>query len=104
MRRYVIVGAGAIGGGIGARLVQADLPTVLIARGEHLAAMQRDGLRLRTPREDVTLPVTAAGSITAVTLGTDDVILLSTKTQQVLDVLPDVADAPVHAVGRNDHG
>ena len=58
MRRYVIVGAGAIGGGIGARLVQAGLPTVLIARGEHLAAMQRHGLRLRTPREDVTLPVT----------------------------------------------
>jgi 2-dehydropantoate 2-reductase len=96
MRRYVIVGAGAIGGGIGARLVQAGLPTVLIARGEHLAAMQRNGLRLRTPREDVTSPVTAVGSIADVTLGTDDVILLSTKTQQVLDVLPEVADAAVH--------
>ena len=70
MRRYVIVGAGAIGGGIGARLVQAGLPTALIARGDHLAAMQRDGLRLRTPREDVTLPVTAVGSIADVTLGT----------------------------------
>lgn len=97
MRRYVVVGAGAIGGGIGARLVQAGLPTVLIARGEHLAAMQRGGLRLRTPREDVTLPVTAVGSIADVTLGADDVILLSTKTQQVLDVLPAVADAPVRA-------
>jgi 2-dehydropantoate 2-reductase len=96
MRRYVIVGAGAIGGGIGARLVQAGLPTVLIARGEHLAAMQRDGLRLRTPHEDVTLPVSAVGSIAELTLGTDDVILLSTKTQQVLDVLPEVADEPVH--------
>ncbi len=97
MRRYVIVGAGAIGGGIGARLVQAGLPTVLIARGEHLAAMQRDGLRLRTPREDVNLPVTAVGAIADVTLGSDDVILVATKTQQVLGVLPDVADAPVHA-------
>lgn len=97
MRRYVIVGAGAIGGGIGARLVQAGLPTVLIARGEHLAAMQRGGLRLRTPREDVTLPVTAVGAIADVTLGSDDVILVATKTQQVLGVLPDVADAPVHA-------
>jgi 2-dehydropantoate 2-reductase len=96
MRRYVIVGAGAIGGGIGARLVQAGLPTVLIARGEHLAAMQRDGLRLRTPREDVTLPVTAVRSIADLTLGSGDVIVLSTKTQQVLGVLPDVADAPVH--------
>ena len=76
--------------------MQAGLPTVLIARGEHLVAMQRHGLRLRTPREDVTLPVSAVGSIAEVSLGTRDVILLSTKTQQVLDVLPEVADAPVH--------
>jgi 2-dehydropantoate 2-reductase len=95
----VIVGAGAIGGGIGARLVQAGLSTVLIARGEHLASMQRDGLRLRTPREDVTLPVTAVGSIAEVALRSDDVIVVSTKTQQLLDVLPEVADAPVHDDG-----
>jgi 2-dehydropantoate 2-reductase len=99
MRKYVIVGAGAIGGGIGARLVQAGLPTVLIARGEHLAAMQRDGLRLRTPREDLTLPVTAVGSIGDVTLGVDDVIMVATKTPQLLDVLPEVADAPVRDEG-----
>ncbi len=97
MRRYVIIGAGAIGGGLGARLVQAGLPTVLIARGEHLTALQRNGIRLRTPREDITLPVTAVGSIADVILRADDVIVVSTKTQQVLDVLPDVADAPVHA-------
>lgn len=95
MRRYVIIGAGAIGGGIGARLVQADIPTVLVARGDHLAALQDTGLRLRTPAEDVTLPVTAVGSIADVTLGPDDVIVVSIKTQQLLDVLPDIADAPV---------
>ena len=97
MRRYVIIGAGAIGGGLGARLVQAGLPTVLIARGEHLAALQENGIRLRTPREDLTLPVTAVGSIADVSLRADDVIVVSTKTQQVLDVLPEVADAPVRA-------
>lgn len=95
--RYVIIGAGAIGGGIGARLVQAGLPTVLIARGEHLATMQRDGLRLRTPSEDLTLPVTAAASIGDVELRLDDVLVVSTKTQQVAGVLPDLADAPVHS-------
>ena len=95
MRRYVIIGAGAIGGGLGARLVQAGVPTVLVARGDHLAALQEHGLRLRTPAEDVTLPVTAARSIADVTLGPDDVLVVSVKTQQLLDVLPEVADAPV---------
>jgi 2-dehydropantoate 2-reductase len=94
--RYVIIGAGAIGGGIGARLVQADLPTVLIARGEHLAALQRGGLRLRTPSEDLTLPVTAVASVRDLELRLDDVLVVSTKTHQVAGVLPDLADAPVH--------
>ena len=95
MRRYVIIGAGAIGGGLGARLVQAGVPTVLVARGDHLTALQRHGLRLRTPAEDITLPVTAVASITDVELTVDDVIVLSVKTQQLLDVLPEAADAPV---------
>lgn len=95
MRRYVIIGAGAIGGGIGARLVQAGVPTVLVARGAHLEALQQHGLRLRTPREDVVLPVTAVGSIADVDLSPDDVIVVSVKTQQLLDVLPEVADALV---------
>ena len=96
MTRYVIIGAGAIGGGIGGRLVQAGQPTVLIARGDHLAAMQRDGLRLRTPSEDLTLPVTAVASVRDLQLRLDDVLVVSTKTQQVAAVLPDLADAPVH--------
>ena len=95
MTRYVIIGAGAIGGGIGARLVQAGLPTVLVARGDHLATMQRDGLRLRTPSEDLTLPVAAVGSVRDLELTLDDVLVVSTKTQQVGDVLPDLADADV---------
>ena len=44
--RYVIYGAGAIGGVVGARLHQAGHEVALIARGAHLEAIQRDGLRL----------------------------------------------------------
>jgi len=95
MSRYVIIGPGAIGGGIGARLVQAGLDTVLIARGAHLVALQQDGLRMRTPSQDVTWPVTAAGSIAEVGLRTGDVIVIATKTPQVVDLLPEVADAGV---------
>jgi len=44
--RYVVFGAGAIGGVVGGRLCQAGLDVTLIARGAHLAAMQARGLRL----------------------------------------------------------
>ena len=59
--RYVIIGAGAIGGAIGGRLAHAGLEAVLVARGEHLAALREHGLRLRTPEEDVTVPVHPVG-------------------------------------------
>lgn len=95
-KRYVIIGAGAIGGSIGGRLHQAGRDVVLVARGEHLAALQRDGLRLRTPDEDVRLPVTAVGGPDDVTLTEDDVLVLATKTQQVDAALRTWADVEVH--------
>ncbi|MGD9894365.1 MAG: 2-dehydropantoate 2-reductase N-terminal domain-containing protein, partial [Dehalococcoidia bacterium] len=42
--RYIIYGAGAIGGSIGARLFEAGNDVVLICRGAHLDAIRRDGL------------------------------------------------------------
>jgi len=39
--RFVIYGAGGIGGTIGARLFQQGESVVLIARGAHLEAIQR---------------------------------------------------------------
>ncbi len=47
-----IVGAGAIGGLLGAHLVRAGEDVVLIARGPHLAAMQANGLTLRENGEE----------------------------------------------------
>src|SRR5581483_9448887 len=44
--RICIVGAGAIGGFLGAKLALAGENVTLIARGPHLAAIQRDGLKL----------------------------------------------------------
>jgi 2-dehydropantoate 2-reductase len=93
--RYVILGAGAVGGALGGRLAQAGRDVVLIARGEHLAAMRRDGLRLRTPEEDITLPVTAAAAPGEVDLRPDDLLVATAKTQQLGTLLPAWADAPV---------
>ena len=44
--RYIIVGAGGVGGTIGARLFQSGHEVVLVARGDHLDALQAGGLRL----------------------------------------------------------
>jgi 2-dehydropantoate 2-reductase len=79
--RYVIYGAGAIGGTIGGRLHQAGREVVLIARGAHLAALRGDGLRLRSPDSDVTLRVGVARDPGEADLRPDDVVILAMKTQ-----------------------
>jgi 2-dehydropantoate 2-reductase len=78
---HVILGAGGIGGGMGGRLVQAGYDVTLVARGAHLEAMQRDGLRMRTPEEDVTLEMTAVGEPSAVAWRGDEVVILTVKSQ-----------------------
>ena len=50
--KIAIYGAGAIGGYLGARLALAGEEVTLIARGEHLAAMQRRGVRLLIEGEE----------------------------------------------------
>jgi 2-dehydropantoate 2-reductase len=100
MTRYVIIGAGAIGGAIGGRLVHAGREAVLVARGDHLRALQESGLRLRTPDEDVTVPVQAVGGPEELQLRPDDVLVVATKTQQAGDALVTWSDAAVHEGGR----
>ena len=94
--RYVVIGAGAIGGGIGGLLAHDGQQVVLVARGDHLEAMRSYGLRVRTPTEDVTVPVVAVSGPDEVQLHTDDVLVLATKTQQLMPVLSEWADADVY--------
>ena len=44
--RIAVVGAGAVGGYFGARLVQGGADLVVVARGAHLEAIRQEGLRL----------------------------------------------------------
>jgi 2-dehydropantoate 2-reductase len=46
--RVLVVGAGGVGGYFGARLVRAGTAVTFLARGAHLEAMRRDGLRIRS--------------------------------------------------------
>jgi 2-dehydropantoate 2-reductase len=50
--KVAVVGAGAIGGYVGAALHRGGADVHLIARGEHLEAMRRGGVTVRSPRGD----------------------------------------------------
>ena len=58
--KFAVLGAGAIGAYVGAALARGGADVTLIARGPHLAAMDRDGVTVLSPRGDFTArpPVT----------------------------------------------
>src|SRR5690606_21909446 len=78
--RFVVFGAGAIGGVVGARLARSGHSVVLVARGQHAEVMRRNGLTFESPDERWTIdaPVVDAASLR---LREDDVVLLAVKSQ-----------------------
>lgn len=78
--RFVIYGAGAVGGVIGGRLWQVGQKVVLIARGEHGAVLRERGLELLTPNESVVLDVPTVAAPDEIDWDPDDVVVLSMKT------------------------
>ena len=46
--KYLVIGAGGVGGSIGAFMTEAGKDVTLIARGEHLKKMQENGLAMET--------------------------------------------------------
>jgi 2-dehydropantoate 2-reductase len=82
--KICIYGSGGVGGYFGGRLTQAGLDVTFIARGEHLAAMVSDGLRVRSLNGDFTVnPVRATDR--PETVGTMDVVLCCVKSWQVAE-------------------
>src|SRR2546430_13538806 len=49
--QMVVMGAGGVGGYCGAKRARAGERITLVARGEHLTAIQREGLRIRSDIE-----------------------------------------------------
>jgi 2-dehydropantoate 2-reductase len=93
--RYIVIGAGAIGGTIGGSLFQGGHEVVLVARGAHLEALRKGGLRLATPLGASVLPIPAVGGSAGVSLRRDDVLILATKTQDAEALLTEWARQPV---------
>ncbi|MBD1851808.1 2-dehydropantoate 2-reductase [Leptolyngbya sp. FACHB-711] len=86
--RICIVGAGAIGGYLGAKLALAGEQVTLIARGAHLEAIQTHGLKLRSPNgtEEAVKEVFATQDIRQA--GTQDIVVVALKTQSVPAIAP----------------
>lgn len=86
--RYIIHGAGAVGCLVGGLLAAQGAEVVLIARPEHAAAINQNGLKiLATPgtaEQDLHLTnVKAVTSPHAIQPRPDDVLMLAVKTAQV---------------------
>ncbi len=85
IQRIAIVGAGSIGGWIGAKLSRcAGVKLSVFARGATLAALQRDGLRLQLKDEKIISVLMASND--AAQLGEQDLVILAVKTPAVRDV------------------
>ncbi len=92
--RYVVIGAGAIGGCIGGVLARAGVPVVLVARGHNAEVLAAQGLTLHTPDGTYRVPVTVATSAD-LRLTDADVLVFATKTQQLDAALREWVDRPV---------
>jgi 2-dehydropantoate 2-reductase len=97
--RVVVLGAGGIGGSVGARLHQSGHDVALIARGAHGEAIRERGLTFETPEERVTLPIPAYAHPRDLSWRPDDVVVLAAKSQDTdaaaRDLYAAAGDVPV---------
>ena len=71
--RVAVIGAGGVGGAFGAALARAGADVTFVARGAHLAAIRRSGLRIEGGRGETlsirhaqpTIPQPSARSISS---------------------------------------
>ena len=84
--RIAVMGAGGVGGCLGALLAHAGNDVSLIARGEHLRAIQANGLRLRQDDAEFTVHLPATGN--PAEIGPVDLVLYTVKTYHNAQAIP----------------
>jgi 2-dehydropantoate 2-reductase len=89
--KLAVLGAGAIGAYVGAALARGGTDVVLIARGEHLRAMQAHGVRVESPRGDFTGHVPATSDLEAI--ADADVIFVGLKANSLPEVALELSTA-----------
>lgn len=86
--KYTVVGAGAIGGYLGAKLALAGEEVTFIARNRNLEAINARGMTLQLPDGSVEQATKVRAVQDPAQACAQDVVLLTTKAHQVRDLLP----------------
>ncbi len=87
--RVAIVGAGGVGGYFGGVLALAGQDVTLLARGDHLAAIKANGLKIETPTAELLAPkLTAIGDAEA--CEPCDLVIVAVKGWQLADVMDQI--------------
>jgi 2-dehydropantoate 2-reductase len=84
--RFCFIGAGAVGGFYAALLARQGHDVSVVARGAHLDAIRRDGLRIVGPLGDFTVRIGAESD--PARIGPVDVALLTVKTYDNATAIP----------------
>jgi 2-dehydropantoate 2-reductase len=87
-RKVAIVGAGAIGGWMGVHLARAGAQVSVLARGDTLQALQKNGLQMHQGGELHTVLVVASQDAAA--LGVQDLVVISVKAPALASVAAQV--------------
>ena len=82
--KICVFGAGAIGGHLAGRLFKGGADVSAVARGAHLAAMQRDGLRVHAPDGEIHAMVHASAD--PADLGLQDMVIVAVKAPALASV------------------
>jgi len=91
--RFIMYGAGAVGGVVGGRLSESGHEVILVARGAHHDAIQASGLVVQSPVGTVTCRIPVASNPAQIDFRPGDVVLLSMKTQDTHHALLDLRAA-----------
>jgi ketopantoate reductase len=83
--KICIYGAGAIGGYLGVQLAQAGVDVSLVARGAHLAAMRRHGLKLLIGGEERVVHPRCTDN--PAELGPQDFVIICLKAHSITGVI-----------------
>jgi 2-dehydropantoate 2-reductase len=88
--KIAVVGAGAIGGFLGARLALAGEDVTFIARNQNLQAIRAQGFRLIEEDGSERTARTVRAEQHCADAGPQDAVLLAVKAHQVRDLLPEL--------------
>ncbi len=89
--KFLIAGAGAIGAYVGARMARAGQDVTLFARGPHLHAMQRHGVRIKSFQGDFVAHPRISGNLRDI--GPVEVVVLGVKAHSLPQFAPQLQTA-----------